>query len=736
MNDIKSFEMEFAGRKLKITPNKIAHQTNSSCLVQYGETVILATVVMEKEQREGTDFMPLMVNFQEKMYASGKIKGSRFIKRDGRPSDEGILSGRFIDRGIRPLFDQKIRNDIQIIITCLSIDEENSPDLLGIIGASCVLSISDIPWNGPIAGIRIGYKDNEYILNPSYEIRKNLDLELTVSGTGNKITMIESGAKEVSEEITEKAFEIAMKEMAPVIDFIKSIQKEVGKEKINVKELYNQEEIDENLVNIAKDYINKTNEKYLFNIPIGTKKERKEILKTLKEELSVFLGSKIDENLENKEDYIKRLINSFFEEFIEEKVTEAILNEDKRVDGRKLNQIRSLSGEVGLLPRTHGSALFQRGETQVLSVVTLGSPSDEQTIDTMEEDSTKRYIHYYSDAPFAYAEASPIRGTSNRGIGHGRLAEKALEAVIPEKEIFPYTLLVVSEVLGSNGSSSMASICGSSLSLMDAGVPIKRPVAGIAIGMASDKNGNYKILTDIQDMEDGEGGMDFKVGGTKVGITAMQMDTKTEGIDIKIIKEVLERAKIARLEILNEVFPNILEEPRKELSKYAPRIQKININPEKIGLVIGPGGKTIKEIIEKSTADINIEDDGSVFISAKDETSINIAKKAIEDLTREFEVGNIVKGKIVKILDFGAFVELSSNKDGLLHISEIDHKRVNNVADYYKVGDAVEVKVIEKDRISGKLGLSVKQLKENNKEDNKNKEESNFTKRPIPRKFQ
>ncbi len=728
MKDIKSFEMELAGRKLKITPNKIAHQTNSSCLIQYGETVVLATVVMNKEQREGMDFMPLMVNFQEKMYASGKIKGSRFIKRDGRPSDEGILAGRFIDRGIRPLFDQKIRNDIQIIITCLSIDEENSPDLLGIIGASCALNISDIPWNGPLAGIRVGYKNNEYIINPSYEVRKDLDLELTVSGTGEKITMIESGAKEVSEDIVEKAFEIAMKEMTPVVEFLNSIKREIGKEKINVKELYNTKEVDENLVNISKDYINQNIEKYLFNIPVGTKKERKEILKTLKDEVVSFLQTKVDEEIEDKEKYSKNIINSFFDEFAEEKVTEAILKEEKRVDGRKLDQVRKLDGEVGLLPRTHGSAIFQRGETQVLSVVTLGSPSDEQTIDTMEEDSTKRYIHYYSDAPFSYAEAAPVRGVGNRGIGHGRLAEKALEAVIPEKDDFPYTLLVISEVMGSNGSSSMASICGSSLALMDAGVPIKRPVAGIAIGMSSDKDGNYKILTDIQDLEDGEGGMDFKVGGSEIGITAMQMDTKTEGIDLKIIKEVLERAKNARLKILKEVFPSILESPRKELSKYAPRIKKINIDPEKIGLVIGPGGKTIKEIIKATGSDINIEDDGSVFLFAKDSNSVELAKKAIEDLTKEFEVGDIVSGKIVKILDFGAFIELSSNKDGLLHISEIDNKRVNNVSEYYKVGDSVKVKVIEKDRTNGKLGLSVKQLKEN-----KEVESKNFNQKPIPR---
>ncbi|MCF7795524.1 polyribonucleotide nucleotidyltransferase [Patescibacteria group bacterium] len=729
MNDIKSFEMEFAGKKLKITPNKIAHQTNSSCLVQYGETVILATAVINKEQREGVDFMPLMVNFQEKMYASGKIKGSRFIKRDGRPSDEGILSGRFIDRGIRPLFDQKIRNDIQIVITCLSIDEENSPDILGIIGASCALSISDIPWNGPLAGIRIGYKNGDYIINPSYEVRENLDLELTVSGTGEKITMIESGSKEITEDIAEKAFELAMKEMSPVVEFLNSIQKEIGKEKINIEELYNTEEVDEDLVNIAKDYINKNHEKYLFNIPIGTKRERKEILKTLKNEVISFLVTKIEEEIEDKENYSKKIINSFFDEFIEEKVTEAILKEEKRVDGRKIDQIRKLDGEVGLLPRTHGSAIFQRGETQVLSVVTLGSPSDEQTIDTMEEDSTKRYIHYYSDAPFAYHEAAPIRGTNNRGIGHGRLAEKALEGVIPEKENFPYTILVVSEVMGSNGSSSMASICGSSLALMDAGIKIKRPVAGIAIGMANDKNGNYKILTDIQDMEDGEGGMDFKVGGSEVGITAMQMDTKTEGIDTKIIKEVLERAKKARLQILKEVFPNIIEEPRKELSEHAPRIKKMNIDPEKIGLVIGPGGKTIKEIIEKTGSDINIEDDGTTFLFAKDSKSVELAQKTIENLIREFEVGDIVNGKVVKILDFGAFIELSSSKDGLLHISEIDHKRVNNVSDYFKVGDEVKVKVIEKDKTNGKLGLSVKQLKEN-----KENERKSFEKKPIPRR--
>lgn len=718
MNEIKTFNTTYAGRDLQIQFGKLAHQTNASCTVRYGDTVVLATVVMGKEKRN-TDFFPLMVEFEEKMYAAGKIKGSRFIKREGRAGDEAILAGRLIDRGLRPLFNQKIRHDVQVIVTVLSLDEDNDPDILGIIAASTALHISDVPFNGPIAGVRLGYENGEFIINPTYTQRKTSVLDFTVSGNSEKILMIEMEGKEVAEPILEKAFERAMSEMKPVVEFVDSIRKEIGKVKVDEKTLCAPELTDEEKVfeNKAKAFMMPLLDKYLFNIPVGTKRQRKEVFSNLKKEAIEFLNKEIGEDSEISLD---KILGNFFENFIEEQVSLAILNSDKRVDGRGIEDVRSLSGEIAILPRTHGSAIFQRGETQILSIVTLGAPGDEQTIDGMEEGGTKKYMHHYNDAPFSYGEAAPMRGVGRRAIGHGALAEKALEPVLPKEEDFPYTIRVVSEVMGSNGSSSMASICGSTLSLMDAGVPITKAVAGIAIGMAQDESGKWKTFTDLQDMEDGMGGMDFKVGGTRDGVTAIQMDTKTSGITMEIIKDALGKAQRARFKIL-DVINSVISEPRKELSKYAPRIETFKINPEKIKDVIGPGGKMIKEIIEVTGVSIDIEDDGTVFVTSKDAEAMKKAIAWIKDIVREFEVGEIIEGKVVRIMAFGAIVALSAAQDGMVHISELDWKRVARVEDVVKLGDIVKVKIMDKDP-SGKLGLSMKELKERPKFEEKKPE--------------
>lgn len=715
MNELKTFKTQYAGRELEIQFGKFAHQTNSSCTVRYGDTVVLATVVLGKEKRD-TDFFPLMVEFEEKMYAAGKIKGSRFIKREGRAGDEAILAGRLIDRGLRPLFNQKIRHDVQVIVTVLSLDEDNDPDVLGIIASSAALHISNIPFNGPIAGIRLGYENGEFIINPTYEQRKTSSLDFTVSGSSEKILMIEMEGKEIPENLLNEAFQKAMLEMKPIVDFINSIRKEIGQEKINENLLCYENLSDEEniLAEKSKNFMIPLLEKYLFNIPVGTKKQRKEVLSNLKKETINFLNNEIGENNNFSSE---KILNSIFEDFIEEQVSLAILNKNKRVDGRGIEDIRSLSGEVSILPRTHGSAIFQRGETQILSIVTLGAPGDEQTVDGMEEEFTKKYMHHYNDAPFSYGEAAPLRGIGRRAIGHGALAEKALEPVLPKEDEFPYTIRVVSEVMGSNGSSSMASICGSTLSLMNAGVPIKKQVAGIAIGMAQDKEGNWKTFTDLQDMEDGLGGMDFKVGGTRDGVTAIQMDTKTNGIDINIIKDALEKAQRARFKIL-DLLESIIKEPNKELSKYAPRIETFKINTEKIKDVIGPGGKMIKEIIEVTGVSIDIEDDGTVFVTSKESEGMKNAIKWIKDITRDFEVGEILEGKVSRIMAFGAIVQISPTQDGMVHISELDWKRVGRVEDIVKIGDLVKVKIIEKDP-SGKLSLSIKALKERPKMEDK-----------------
>jgi len=710
----KKFEMEFAGRKLSVETGKLALANNGEAIVRYGDTVILATVAMDKKPRLGIDFFPLTVEMQEKMYAAGKIKGSKFVKRDGRPTDNTILACRMIDRGIRPLFNQNLRNEVQIATTTLSYDEENAADLLAITAGSLALHISDVPWNGPLVGISVGRINGEFIINPTKSQLKESDMELTFSCNRDKVLMIDADGKEVSETDMAAAFEFGLAAAQPLLDFVEKIRAEIGRPKMDENALidaaYSAGEVrfadkkagfDE-----AKKFFAPQLDKYLFNQPKGTKRERSQIAKELLEKF--IEQEKAKGTHEEIIDYIKEN----FEIYLEEEATKAILERDQRIDGRKLDEIRPLSGEVGLLPRTHGTGLFMRGETQVLSVVTLGSPGDAQILDEMaERDTKKAYMHFYSAPPYAYGEPGRFGGTGRREIGHGALAEKALLPALPDRADFPYTILVVSEVMGSNGSSSMASTCGSTLALLDAGVPLKKPVAGIALGLASDGK-NYKILTDLQDFEDGPGGMDFKVTGTRDGITAIQMDTKTDGLPYDLCVQSLSRAKAARLQIL-DVISSIIAEP-KALSPYAPRIITFNINPEKIGAVIGAGGKTINSIIEACDVKIDIEDTGVVTISGIGQEGIGNAAKWIEELIKDVEIGEIYTGTVVRLMDFGAFVEILPGKDGMVHISEFSNERVDKITDVAQEGQELRVKVIDIDD-NGRIKLSVKQADPNYK---------------------
>lgn len=726
MAEVKEFSCQFGEKELKVQIGKLALHANASCTVQYGETVILATAVISPEPRDSIDYFPLMIDYEEKMYAAGKIKGSRFIKREGRPTEEAILNGRMIDRGLRPLFPEELRNDVQVVLTVLSHDEENDPDVLAVIAASIVLHISDIPWNGPLVGIRVGQIDNQFVLNPTYEQKEKSSCNVVFSSSSDKILMFEADSNEISEETFYEAVEFGLKQGETVVKFIEDIRQKVGKEKISIAEVKEEaveadfpdedtpedakaaEKVYEKAKAEAEKFMLKEMDKYLFGRPVGTKRERKAVLHELKE--------KVDEMLIEKQvgkDKRKKVLRDF-DEFIEDQVTKAILDKDQRVDGRALDQIRPLTCEVGLLPRTHGSGLFSRGETQILSTVTLGSPSDEQLLDSMEESGKKRYMHHYNDTPFSYGETGMMRGPGRRAIGHGALAEKALEPVLPSREDFPYTIRVVSEVMSSNGSSSMGSTCGSTLALMDAGVPIKKPVAGIAIGMASDDKGNYKILTDLQDLEDGKGGMDFKVAGTPDGITAVQMDTKVHGLSLEIVKEALARAKTARLEIL-DVIKKALDGPRADLSSYAPRIISYKIDPDKIREVIGPGGKVINDIIDSTGAQMDIEDDGMVMITSVNRAAGEEALERVKNIVREPEIGEVFQGKVVKLMDFGAFVEILPGKDGLVHISEMAQNRVERVEDVVKEGQIVPVKVIKIER--GKISLSMKRAQPGYKDD-------------------
>lgn len=692
----KTYSMDLAGKMLTIETGKMAGLANGSCLVKYGDTAVLVNVTASKEPKEGIDFFPLSVDYEERLYAVGKIPGS-FQKREGKPSEKAILISRAIDRPLRPLFPKDLRNDVVVSCLVLSVDQDSSPEVCSMIGAAAALAISDIPFNGPTAGVNVGYVDGNIVINPNAEQKEKSDLNLTVAGTMEKITMIEAGANEIPNEIMLQAIKEGHKEIKKVCEFITVIQKEIGKPKFE----YPSFKVDETLYEeIAQKY---KDEMYQA-VQAVDKTDRDENIEKLTEKIeNYFLEKWGEEELENQKSGIADAIYK-----LEKKcVREMILKEHKRVDGRKLDEIRPLSCEVGLLPRVHGSALFTRGQTQVLSVATLGMTSEEQILDGLDEEESKRYMHHYNFPAYSVGEARASRGPGRREIGHGALAEKALVPVLPSEEEFPYTIRVVSEVLSSNGSTSQASICGSTLALMDAGVPIKRPVAGISTGLVTDEENpdNYVMLTDIQGLEDFFGDMDFKVGGTEKGITAIQVDIKIDGLTYNIIEEAFERTKNARKYILDEVMLKQLPEPRKEISKYAPKIIHITIDPEKIRDVIGSGGKVINKIIAETGVKIDIEDDGKVFIYSTDSKAGEKALRMIQDIVREIEVGEIYEGTVARIVPFGAFIDLGGDKEGLLHISKISKKRIEKVEDVFKIGDKVMVKVNEIDE-QGRINLT------------------------------
>jgi polyribonucleotide nucleotidyltransferase len=728
MNE-QTFTAEWLGRTLTIKTGKLARQADAAATVQYGDTSVLATVVEAKQEREGIDFFPLMVEFEERLYAAGMIKGSRWIKREGRPSDEAVLTGRMIDRSIRPLFTANSKKDVQVIITVLSADMQNDYDIVSLIAASAVLSISGLNWHGPIAGIRVGRLDGQLIFNPTYAQREQSDLDLIVAGTSKKTVMIEAHAKEVKEKEMAAAIKAGQKELQPAIALIRQMQAKIKTiKKQSVQPLLSQEEIAaekgrERMANLAKDWLDKNVNKILFDKIYYTKGERKAAVDVIEKQLNQYLFEQ-GANTEQRASALAALL----EKAIEAEVTRAILEEKKRVDGRKLNEVRPLSAEAGVLPRTHGSGLFNRGETQILSIVTLGAPGLEQSLEGIEGVGTKRYMHHYNFPPFSVAEARPLRTIGRREIGHGALAEKALLPVLPTKEEFPYTVRVVSETLSSNGSSSMAATCGSSLALMDAGVPIKKAVAGIAMGLASNADmSQWEILTDIQDLEDGQGGMDFKITGTEEGLTAIQLDTKTDGLTEEIINKTLSQAKEARAQVL-AAMNKAIAKPRPDLSPYAPRITSFYIEPARIREVIGAGGKVINEIIAATGVSIDIDDNGLVMVCGTDAAKAAEAVAWIKNIVREFKVGEIFIGKIVRLMDFGAFVQLTPNKDGMVHVSELAPYRVGRPEDFVSIGNQVTVKVIEIDE-QGRINLTMKGLRENEhlwKNEKGKQENSNF----------
>ncbi len=702
----KEFSIDWAGRKLTISTGQLAKQANGAVTVRYGDTVVLCTAVLG-EAKDDMDHLPLMVDYEERMYAAGRIKGSRFVKREGRATDEAILTCRLIDRAIRPLFAADFVNDIAVVTTVFSHDGANDADIPALIGAASALSISDIPWIGNIAAVRIGRIEGKFIVMPTYAETVLGDLDLVVAGSVDKTIMVEAGANQLTEAEMLEAMKLAHEQLSPVIDLINTIAKEIGKTKIELNKPKNEEDALKKaalveIQNKAWAFL-ETKRGVLFAEPLATKADRKSAVSRLKKELAANMA----EIGLSKDD--RKKAESIMEDFVDSEVTKMILDEKRRADGRALDQIRSLGAMVGLLPRTHGSGLFERGSTQVLSSVTLGSPGMEQTLDTMEFQGTKRYFHHYNFPSFAVGETKSSRGPGRREIGHGALAERALMPVLPPKEQFPYTIRVVSEVLGSNGSSSMGATCGSTLALLDAGVPISEPVAGIAMGMASDeKNGRYQVITDLQDLEDGNGGMDFKIAGTKNGITVIQLDTKTSGLPWAVVTETLERAKTARLQILEEI-KKAIPEPRKEMSQYAPRIESFRINPEKIRDVIGPGGKMINGIIDALKVEIDIEDDGLVMITSNNPDSMKRAVEWIKELTREVAVGETYEGEVVRVMPFGAFVNILPKVDGLVHISELAIGRTEKVEDVVNIGDTVKVVVFEIDS-QGRINLSMKRL--------------------------
>ena len=705
----RKFETELAGRKLTVETGRVAELANGDAIIHYGDTVVMVNVTASKEPREGIDFFPLSVDYEEKLYAVGKIPGS-FQKREGKPADKAILTSRAIDRPIRPLFPKDFRNDVCVVATVLSVEQDNSPEVCAMIGASIALSISDIPFGGPTAAVNVGYVDGQIVINPTVAQREHSRLKLTVAGTMEKVTMIEAGADEIPNDTMLDCIKAGHEEIKKLCKFIEGIKEEVGKPKFEYVSFATDKDV---YAEIKENF----KERMYQDVQAQDKEVRDANMDKLAEDIQAYFVEKYgEEETEAKSTEIANSIHDLEKEC----VREMIFKEHKRPDGRRIDEIRPLSCEVGVLPRVHGSAIFTRGQTQVLSVVTLGTKSEEQELDGLDEEESKRYMHQYNFPSYSVGEARPSRGPGRREIGHGALAEKALVPVIPSEDEFPYTIRVVSEVLSSNGSTSQASICGSTLALMDAGVPIKKPVAGISTGLVTSKENpdEYVMLTDIQGIEDFFGDMDFKVGGTKDGITAIQVDIKNDGLTYDIIKEAFARTKVARDYILDEIMKPQIAEPRAELSKYAPRIITTTINVDKIKDVIGPGGKMINKIIDATGVKIDIEEDGRVCIYTDDAENGKKALKMIEDIAKDIEVGKVYDGKVTRIMNFGAFVDIGGGREGLLHISKISNKRVEKVEDVLAVGDEIKVKVYEIDN-QDRINLTMKDLEENKE----NKEE-------------
>lgn len=689
MQRMHSFSTDFGGRTLTIETGKIAKQANGAVLVRYGETAVVVAATGTDTPREGVDFFPLTVDFEEKMYAVGKIPGG-FLRREGRPAETAILTSRLIDRPIRPMFPDGYHNDVQIVCTAVSVDPDNAPDIPAMIGASCALSISDIPFEGPIAGVRVGLIDGQFIVEPTVEQAKVSELNLAVAGTKDAILMVEAGAKEVSEEVMLDAIWFAHGEIKKLVEFQEKIQAEVGKPKMDF-EVYTPPE------ELAKEIEAYGEPKIHDALMDPDKLHRDKMVSEAKEEILAHFTELYPDNEIDIAHVVAKLVKRVFRH---------IITVDKiRPDGRALDEVRPISCEVGLLARPHGCSLFTRGQTQVLNCLALAPLREAQNLETLAGDIQKRYIHHYNFPPYSVGETKPLRSPGRREIGHGALAERALLPVIPSEEEFPYTIRLVSEVLESNGSSSMASTCASTLSLMDAGVPIEAPVSGVAMGLVKEGE-NFTILTDIQGLEDANGDMDFKVAGTSKGITAIQMDIKVDGLTKDILQAALAQAKKGRAFILGKMLECIAE-PRKQLKKYAPKITTIKVNPEKIKDIIGPGGKIIKKIVEDTGAQIDINDDGTVYIAAADSESADAAIKTIQDITAEPEVGKIYTGKVTRIMNFGAFVEFMPGREGLVHISQLAKERVEKVEDVVSVGDEIVVKLVEIDS-KGRLNLSRK----------------------------
>ena len=696
LEDKQIFTSTINGKKLTVEVGELAKQANGACMVHYGDTSVLATVTASKEPKD-LPFFPLTVNYEERLYAVGKIPGG-FIKREGRPSEKAILSSRLIDRPIRPLFPDGFRNEVQVISTVMSVDQDCSSEIAAMLGSSIALSISDIPFDGPIAGINVGQIDGEFIINPSIEEQEKSNLDLTVAGTKDAINMVEAGADEVSEEVMLDAILYAHEEIARLVSFQEEIVEQAGVEKSDITVVEIDADIRTEVEARAKDDLDAA-------IQVEEKHAREAAINQVKE-------ATLAAYQEEEEDVINH-VKMTLDELLKTEVRRLITEEKVRPDGRNIDEIRPLASRTGVLPRTHGSGLFTRGQTQVLSVCTLGALGDVQILDGLDLEESKRFMHHYNFPQYSVGETGPIRGPGRREIGHGALGERALEKVIPSDEAFPYTIRVVSEVLESNGSSSQASICASTLAMMDAGVPLKAPVAGIAMGLV--KTGDdYSILSDIQGMEDALGDMDFKVAGTDKGITALQMDIKIDGLAKEILEESMEQAKIGRMHILDSMLDTI-SEPNTELSPYAPKIMTMKINPDKIRDVIGPSGKQINQIIDETGVKIDIEQDGTVFIGSTDQEMNDKAKKIIEDLIREVEVGQIYLGTVKRIEKFGAFVELFKGKDGLVHISQLQDKRTNKVEDVVAIGDKIMVKVREIDQ-QGRVNLSRKDVLQDERE--------------------